>query len=74
VHRDLKSANVMVTSEGRAKVLDFGLARRIPGVDEATRSETLSSVGVVAGTLAYMAPEVLRGAPGDARSDIWRWA
>jgi TolB-like protein/Tfp pilus assembly protein PilF len=74
VHRDLKSANVMVTPEGRAKVLDFGLAKRLD-TDEAssltTRSAELSEPGQVAGTLHYLAPEVLRGHPADARTDVW---
>jgi eukaryotic-like serine/threonine-protein kinase len=72
VHRDLKSLNLMVTPEDRIKILDFGLAKRSsPGaVAEMTRSITGSS-GVVAGTLAYMAPEVLRGEAGDAGADVW---
>jgi len=73
VHRDLKSANVMITPEGRVKVLDFGLARRLPeGGEGATRTEgSLTQAGAVVGTLAYMAPEVLRGQKGDERSDLW---
>jgi serine/threonine-protein kinase len=70
VHRDLKSSNVVIDASGRAKVLDFGLARRI--VDDTVDPEsTITSANVVAGTLSHMAPEVLRGARGDERSDIW---
>jgi serine/threonine protein kinase len=71
VHRDLKSSNVMITADDRVKVLDFGLARRLAqGVS--TGVETASTAaGVIAGTLSYMAPEVLRGERGDALSDVW---
>ena len=77
VHRDLKSANIIVTPEGLVKVLDFGLARRLTAgtqeaQDEATLvGETLESVATTGGTLSYMSPEVLRGEPGDYRSDLW---
>jgi serine/threonine-protein kinase len=74
VHRDLKSANVIITPEGQVKVLDFGLARRLPEDELAgvTRStESLTEEGPVAGTLPYIAPEVLRGQAADARSDLW---
>ncbi len=75
VHRDLKTSNVMITTEGRAKVLDFGLAKRLPSEDlseQPTRSgDSLTEAGQVVGTLHYLAPEVLRGRPADARTDIW---
>ena len=75
VHRDLKSANVMATPEGRIKVLDFGLATRVSGealAEVTTRSRTsLTQPGAILGTLPYMAPEQLRAQPADARSDVW---
>jgi len=72
VHRDLKSANVMVTPEGRIKVLDFGLARQVTRteIDDTTLSQ-VTAVGTVVGTLHYLPPEALRGEPADARGDIW---
>jgi hypothetical protein len=72
-HRDLKSSNVMITPEGRAKVLDFGLARRLREAEagDVTRSKgTLTEAGSVAGTLHYMAPEVLQGEPADAQRSV----
>ena len=76
-HRDLKSENVVITPDGRAKILDFGLAQRLAPqrVKALTESQTSFSEGttdhVVAGTLSAMAPELLRGEPADERSDIW---
>ena len=75
VHLDFKSGNVVITPEGRAKVLDFGLAARVSDTEltEATTYsvDSLQLSGKIAGTLAYMAPEQLKGEPADARSDIW---
>ena len=74
VHRDLKTANVMITREGRLKVLDFGLAaisQPQPGGDPAVDQPTLTMPGAIVGTPQYMSPEQLRGEPADPRSDIW---
>ncbi|HUJ29652.1 MAG TPA: protein kinase [Candidatus Acidoferrum sp.] len=74
VHRDLKSSNVIITPEGRAKVLDFGLAKGIARAEIGAKTlslESRSDERTVAGTLPYIAPEVFRGEPADARSDIW---
>ena len=81
IHRDLKPSNVVLTGDGRAKVLDFGLARlTMPAGDDrpaASLSPTISSparmtnIGVVLGTAAYMSPEQAKGLDADERSDIW---
>ncbi|HTX10600.1 MAG TPA: protein kinase [Solirubrobacteraceae bacterium] len=64
VHRDIKPGNIMVTPEGRAKVLDFGIARTSDGV-------SLTQTASVLGTAPYMSPEQAMGQPADARSDIY---
>ncbi|MCA1649989.1 MAG: protein kinase, partial [Acidobacteria bacterium] len=73
IHCDLKSHNVMVTPDGRAKVLDFGVARRLPPEELDALTQTVESLPAptTGGTLSYMAPEVLAGSPPDTRSDIW---
>lgn len=69
VHRDLKPANIQITTDGRAKILDFGVAR-IQSSGESRRAPGGATTRVV-GTPGYAAPEQLAGLPGDARSDLY---
>lgn len=77
VHRDLKPANVMLTRDGRIKVMDFGLAKLLSAESDAALTQMatvetpLSGAGLVLGTVPYMAPEQIRGGAVDGRADVF---
>ncbi|WP_152426861.1 serine/threonine-protein kinase [Paramagnetospirillum caucaseum] len=63
VHRDIKPSNILITEDGQAKIMDFGIAR--------LESSTLTQIGTVMGSPSYMSPEQFTGEPVDARSDLY---
>ena len=73
IHRDIKPANIFVASSERVKILDFGLAKAVPGhrPEIEPDEESLTADGVVPGTTAYMSPEQVQGEEIDARSDLF---
>ena len=75
VHRDLKPSNVMLTGIGRVKVLDFGLAKRMPRARadgaNAPATDVTTASGTALGTAPYMSPEQVRGEDVDAQADVW---
>ena len=72
IHRDLKPSNVMLTRDGRAKLVDFGLAKSVgPRAKSSGAEEPITVIGVVLGTARYMSPEQVVGEDVDVRTDVW---
>jgi len=71
VHRDVKPENIMVRADGYVKVLDFGLARRLPTLLSDSDETDLTTPGAFLGTLPYMSPEQTRGATAESASDVF---
>jgi serine/threonine protein kinase/Tfp pilus assembly protein PilF len=70
-HRDLKPGNLMVSPEGRLKILDFGLATMLKSAEEMELTRSVAETSGLSGTLPYISPEQLRGEPADAQSDVY---
>ncbi|HEX5045979.1 MAG TPA: protein kinase [Gammaproteobacteria bacterium] len=79
VHRDLKPANIKLRADGAVKVLDFGIAKLLapapatsgPQPTQVANTPTMTQLGMILGTAAYMSPEQARGKPVDKRTDVW---